>query len=105
MVTKAPGLVPAPCGATTRVARTPRNPKEPSLFNSFEIHPLVNRLVGDVKIGNYTAPHPDLLAWPLNPILKAVSPAVSPLNATNKRIPPLRGRELPHTTLPLNPAQ
>ena len=26
------GLVPAPCGATTRVARTPRNPKEPRRF-------------------------------------------------------------------------
>ncbi len=31
------GLVPAPCGATTRVARTPRNPKELIFFLSTEM--------------------------------------------------------------------
>jgi hypothetical protein len=31
------GLVPAQCGATTRVARTPRNPKDPFFLNPY--HP------------------------------------------------------------------
>ncbi len=52
------GLVPAPCGATTRVARTPRNPKELIFFLLTEpfgklpyMSPVKNELEGMVGTG------------------------------------------------------
>ncbi|MBP8001570.1 MAG: dienelactone hydrolase [Chloroflexi bacterium] len=48
------GLVPAPCGATTRVARTPRNPEDP-------IKPMsVRALYRQTKLENIPAPYDTL---------------------------------------------
>ncbi len=38
------GLVPAPCGAITRVARTPRNPEDPKLSHGLGLLGMKERM-------------------------------------------------------------
>ncbi len=46
------GLVPAQCGATTRVARTPRNPEDPLFF-----HELIARICVTLRFSFQTQRH------------------------------------------------